>query len=133
MIKQRRGWIRIVEAVIAIMILAGFLSFVLISQNKKVDFSEYASNIESSIIREVSKDDNMRSYILEENLTGVNSYIKSIIPATFNFSSRICNIGDACGCLDCPLNKDVYADSAFIASSLSQYKPKQFKLFIWRR
>lgn len=130
---NKKGWIRIVEAVIAIMLLAGFLSFMLISQNKKVDFSEYATNIESSLVRDIAKNDSLRVEILGGNIDSINRYIESRIPANFNFSSRICSLEEACGCLNCPLDRDVYADSSPVFSSLEQYSPKQFKLFIWKK
>lgn len=128
---NKKGWIRIVEAVVAIMLLAGFLTFILVSRNNKTDLNDYAYNIETSIVRDISMNDSLRTDILSNNTLNVNSYIQGRIPATFNFSSRICTLEEVCGCTNCPLDKDVYADSAFISSTISSYKPVQFKLFIW--
>ena len=52
---NKKGWVRIVEAVLAIMLLSGFLTFILINQSSKNSFEEYAYNIQSSLMKEVSK------------------------------------------------------------------------------
>lgn len=132
-LRSKKGWIRIVEATLAIMLLAGFLMFILAGQKSSSNIDSYIYNIEKSLLRDISQSDEVRQNIILGENDKVEEFIEKNIPANLDFSSRICEIGDVCGCLDCPVNRDVYADSAFIASTLQDYKPKQIKLFIWRK
>ena len=63
--KNRRGWIRIVEAFTAILILAGIVLIVVGNQGiKKPDNSEQIRNSEISILREVQLNETLRTEIL---------------------------------------------------------------------
>ncbi|MDD5149132.1 MAG: hypothetical protein PHC28_01445, partial [Flavobacterium sp.] len=115
---NKKGWIRIVEAVFAIMLLAGFLVFVVVEKNETSDFGDYAYNIESNILNTISKNETLRQDVLDGELTKINSFIESEIPNSLNFSTKICEIEDVCGLEIYPGEVDVYADSVLISSTL---------------
>src|SRR3989344_493349 len=65
-IYDKRGWIRVVEAFVAILLIVGVLLFVI---NKgyigKKDISKQVYDAEISVLREIELDDNLREEILK--------------------------------------------------------------------
>ena len=74
----------------------------------------------------------LRDYVLSEDIDKINSYISERISAyPFNFSARICNLEDACLCLECPATSEIYADVLAFSANLSYYSPKKLFLYLW--
>lgn len=133
MIKNKKGFIRIVEAVFAILLLSGFLLFIYVKQADKSNFGDYNYNTERAILKEVSENESLRQAVLNDNIQTLKSFVASKLPSIFQYSARICQVNDICGLETYPGEKDIYADSVLITSTLQDYNPKLFKLFIWKK
>lgn len=137
--RNKRGWIRIVEAFIAIMLIAGAA---LILMNKgylgQEDISQKVYNVQHSILKEIAINDAFREEILklEDGAAvpqDINIFISSKLPNYLNCTSQICALDSACG-TDYPaeaLEKQVYAQSTAITATTQTYNPKQLKLYCW--
>jgi len=144
--KNKRAWIRIVEAFVAILLIMGVL---LVFINKgyifKKDVSQNIYEFQLSALREVELNDNLRNEILSTNQTlipiesgspnfpaDVNSNISAKIPSYLECKSKICLAERICA-LDKYVEKDVYSKSVVITANLTNYNPRQLKIFCWEK
>jgi hypothetical protein len=141
--KNKRGWQKIVEAFLSILLIAGVLILVINQQNMQPsDSSSKFYNYEIYIIRGIEFNDSLRNEIISVSSLpstsnnsatfppDVNTQINATIPGSLLCAAEICNTNSTCGFWD-NINKDVYAQRIFITSSLQSYNPEQLKLFCW--
>ncbi len=144
MMKNKKAWIRIVEAFIAILLIIGAV-LVIIDKGyiQKEDISLKVYEREVAILKEIELNNTFRGYILSvedvpvnwsdfesRGLGDVKDKINSRTPDYLICEAKICDIGVICNLDESP-NKDVYARSVMISTDLEQYKPRQLKLFCW--
>lgn len=131
--KNKRGWIRIVEAVAAIMLLAGVLLVFAARSNPKPDTSATFNSLERVILDDISTNEAMREEILksdiERNNTKIQDFIRIRLPSGISFNYSICNAADTCFNLAVPTNINVYADDILIGALNGDNK--KFVLFLW--
>ena len=142
--KNQRGWIRIIEVFVAILLIMGVV--LLIINNVyigKKDLSVGINKNELSILREIELNNTLRAGILatvslpiewsEFDSSGVGDVKDKITEKTPNdleCEAKICEINDGC-LLDTTLEKDIYAKSIIILANSEIYNPRQLKLFCW--
>ncbi len=141
--KGKRGWIRIVEAFTAlILIMIVFLIFI----NKgivKGDSSKDVYEIQIRIEREIQINENLRNLIINipfqqlplrwENFPDeVKQKIIQETPSEIICEARICEMNKVCVLENYP-NKEVYVENVAITANQTNYSPKQLKLFCWRK
>jgi hypothetical protein len=145
--KSRHGWIRIVEASVAILIVAGIVLIVL-AQNRTEEssLSSKAYSAETSILREIQLNNSIRDEIIgisELNLPVewdgfanaaplTKSKINESIPAYLECIGKICSTDNPCLFASAP-EETIYAESVVISSNLQTYSPKVLKLFCWEK
>jgi hypothetical protein len=143
MLKNTRGWIRIVEAFVAVLLITGVVLIVVDKGYiKKQDSSKEIYEVENSVLRNIQTNDSLREEILNSNapidstnntFPGlINQTINLNIPAYLNCLSKICLIDDPC-LYPISLNENIYSRSAIISADLTNYNPKQIKLFCFRK
>ena len=143
---NKRGWIRIVEAFFALLLVAGALLIVL---NKgyigKEDISARVYDLQLSVLREIELDDPLRLKILTAEREGcagictdpipledgesgfpqdVQNKINNRMTEAFTCRSKICELNDY-------IDTDVYAQPVAITATLTEYSPRQLKIFCW--
>ncbi len=128
MIKKRdkRAWIEIVEAFVAVLLVAGVLLVVI---NKgtfgKTDISEQVYTSQLSILREIETNDAFRSEILAVPIlpakvpTDIQDRINLRTPNYLICQGQICFLSDKC-VLSSVIEKDVYAQAVVITTTLQQ-------------
>ena len=127
---NKKGWIKIVEAFMAVMILASVMLTIYVKQPTRT-MNQEIIKIEDSILNEISQNEVLRQNVLDENETSISLFIQSKIPANLNFTARICGVEDICG-LDV-YRKEVYARERIISSTLKEFAPKKLRLFMWEK
>ena len=147
--KNKRAWIRIVEAFVAILLITGVV-LVIIDKGyvEKEDISERIYKIQISILREIQQDKNLRESIvgIDENELPVEMYdenfpadvlmkVEERVPSYLSCNAKICKQDDVCK-LDQKLDKDTYAQSVLISDFISvgesiEYSAKKLNLFCW--
>lgn len=133
-IGSKRALLRIVEAVLAIVIIASVSVYLYNQQIRKPNIQEDIYNLEGSILREISSNNELREDILKGNSTNANKTIESRMPGSLEFTTRICEPEDVCGMTAyLGLEKEVYAKDTFISATLTTYSPKKFKIFVWMK
>ncbi|MBS3085823.1 hypothetical protein J4225_04020 [Candidatus Pacearchaeota archaeon] len=150
MLQGKRGWIRIVEAFVAILLITGVLLLVM---NKgyigKKDISGQVRDAEWAVLREIELNDNLRNEVLGVNIpdnpdenpddnvpANVINKITNRIPNYLNCAAKICELDTLCKLNSIPneaLGKDIYAESIAITATSTVYNPRQLKMFCWVR
>jgi hypothetical protein len=150
MLNQKRGWIRIVEAFVAIMLIMG-VALVVISQGyfSSGDTSEKIYDAQKAVLRQIELDDSLRESILTATPdtgsgkpgyyivpTGVNATINNYLQdyAYLECVTLICDLDIVCSLDPFPekaKGKDVYAQPVAITSTLNTFELRQIKLFCW--
>lgn len=141
MLKTKRGWIRILEATIAVLIVSGILIVVYSRYNdRNTGPEDYIYSLQRQILRDISLRNDLRSYALTQNTNPLNNYVNGKIPATFNYSLKVCNFtSPPTPCkLDATefiatMNNDIYVEEIIISADFGTYSPQKVKLFIWER
>jgi len=132
---NKKGWLRIVEAILAILIILGTVLIIMSKQSPQGEVSGQIYERQRQILDIISKDNNIRETIITtteyENNALVNNAIKRLIPRSWNYSTNICNLQEVCPNPGGYLDKDVYATEILITSTLSNYNPKKLRFFVW--
>ena len=137
MVRGKKGWIRIVEAFVAILIVTGALLIVVDRQSSdKSDISREVYEQQIKVLRAIELDDTARNEILvhDLNVEGVPEYIEtqlnSRIPESLECEPKICVLDEVCVQEDYR-EENIYAASVAIAANDEEYAPRQLKLFCW--
>ena len=142
---NNKGWIKIVEAFVAILLVAGVL-LIVINQGYigKKDISSQVYDVEVAILREIQLNDVLRNEILsvvspievtEDNAPQTWNKIIDRAPSYLDCKAKICEMDEICELDEYP-GKDVYAQSVAITTTLETPEEKQLrqlKLFCWAK
>jgi len=139
--ENRRGWIRIVEALVAIMLIAGFL--ILLMDNNKEGVKDISAKVyvtENAILREVQSNSIYREYILgigeasvefEAFNEDLKNHITLRVPEYLNCVGKICDFHENPICDISSSEETIYVRSVMIAADADTYDPKLLKIFCW--
>ena len=153
--RNKRGWLRILEATIAVMIVSGVLVVVYSRQvDRGIAPADYFFSLQRQILADISSRSDLRLAVLnveeenfeDENFNMTYNFIKGKIPDAFDFSLRVCVLGnetDFCK-MDSETyvatrDKDVFVEDLIISSELGDGSdpkgggdvPKKLRFFIW--
>ena len=146
MIKGKKGWLRIIEAFIAIMLIAGFLLF-MVARGRGIDKSGEIYEIQRALLEAIERNDSLRfkiitagslptsifAYEVDDKIT---SFIRDNLPSSLDFEAVICDIDMTCGMIEYPdIGGEIYVDEILISTTLTEYpdKLKKLKLFVWEK
>ncbi|PIN95289.1 hypothetical protein COU53_00085 [Candidatus Pacearchaeota archaeon CG10_big_fil_rev_8_21_14_0_10_30_48] len=156
--KNKRGFLRILEAFIAIALIAGVMSFLYVSQIQKSSQESTINDLIRIILEKISNEQILRKAVLnansnpnDPNVEKIKTEIEKFIPPSgelvFHFS--ICKINEICSCganigggyiptsggPNCPTDKDIYSDEVSVSVTLDSgsVDPKVLRLFVWEK
>ena len=135
---NKRGWLRIVEASVAIVIILTVL-FILSQRARALQSSEDMTNKAKKILDEIASTHILRESIVlspksDATKTALNVFLRDRIPNTgISYELRICPLNDVCGKTEYT-SEEVYAAERVISTIVesSGYGPQKIKLFLWR-
>ena len=151
MVRNKRGWIRILEATLAVLLVMGVL---LVSYgnrtDKNTDSGDYLYLLQREILNEISLNSTFRSLALDSSGSipqEISDYLSLKVPTNFGARLKICNanlsIQPSCKMelsdFSLPsefydtLEKDVFVEEVIISADLDTYSPKRIRLFIWEK
>jgi len=139
---NKRGWIRIVEASIAILII--FAALLYVSENRKAASEADLSESITPLLEEMAKNVTLREIILSD--TNISDFAENttmkflagrIKQPNINYTVKICDYDKLCGLNSYPtdVKGNVYAGGRVITSVLttSIVNPKRVVIFLWMR
>lgn len=148
MFKRKKGWIRIVEAVIAILIIMGIVVLYIGNENRESgEIPERVGEAQINILKDIQRNDDFREIITSiddsripvlwkgefdtnSNLTKIKEKINEKTPVYLSCEAKICKLDSLCEFIG-DIDKDVYSKSIAITSTREDYNPRQVKLFCW--
>jgi hypothetical protein len=132
---NKKGWLKIIEVFLAIMIILGAILIIFAKRTPQADIAEEIYESQRQILELVSKNNTLRSEIIKtperKNNAIVNEFIANIAPISWKFSTNICELDSICAN---PINihySNVYSTEVMITSNLTDYSPKKLRLFVW--
>lgn len=142
--KNKRAWIEIVEAFVAILLVAGVLLVVINKESLgKTDISEQVYTVQLSMLREIETNDAFRKEITgisDSSLPvvwdspnfpqDIKDKIEQRTPTYLNCVGQICDLSDKCT-LPSASAKDIFAQEVTITATLEAIKYRKMKLFCW--
>ncbi len=131
--KDRKAWIRIVEAFLAILIIMGAVLIILSKEDTKVGITDIVYEKQSQILKIITENEDLRSEILLNDNSGVNNQIAKMIPGSWNFSTSICDINSVCPNSAGVYDEDVYVTESLVMSNLTYHSPKKIRFFVWMK
>ncbi|MFA5173607.1 MAG: hypothetical protein WC438_00310 [Candidatus Pacearchaeota archaeon] len=128
---DRKAWIKIVEAFLAILIISTALLVILSEQPKKIDNSEDIYLLQRQILEIISKNNSLREDVLGLDYAPINNTIRKMLSPAFDFDTKICDLKEICNPSNLPTDKDVYSTEIVITATLTQYQPQKLRFFVW--
>ncbi len=151
---NKRGWIRILEATIAVMIVSATMIAVYSGQSAKEDYSiaDYSYSLQREILSDVVINSSLRLNVLniENDFPGDYNYdilyffVADKIPDSFGYLLRVCDLGDVfdfckmdSSVFIATLDKDIFVEGIVVSAEIGDgtgdeiYSPKKVRLFFW--
>ena len=138
--RNKRGWLKIAEAVLGILIVS---SVVLVTYNKardKPDMQEFIYNLQIKILSEIASDEQLREAVLRysgsSSPQSVIDFVNSELPDNLGFEVRVCPLTEPCQSRSTEvLDRSVFVEERVISINLqsSEFNPKKIRLFVWEK
>lgn len=144
MVNNKKGWIKIVEAFLSVIMIVSILMLILSRDyTKEKDFSEEIYEKEETILREIQFNSLLRKDILKtpesdlpinwedfylKGVGEIRNKIEDKEPVYLDCKAKICKIEDDCS-FNAGIFKNVYASSIPLFADFEIYNPRQLKLF----
>lgn len=135
---NKKAWLRIFEAFIAIMFIFGVMLVIVSKQKIEPNTGDELLKLQKNILDSLTRDEAIRGDVLNSNAININNKISLMIPSGINYTVSICDSG-----VVCPLNsslvsvdtlssKEIYSSEVLILSNSTSFSGKKLKLFFWR-
>jgi len=132
MMKNRRGWVAIIEMSLAIVILFSF--FVLAFENPLEKNKKDYSGVAQEILYQVENNESLRTDIRDMQDIVVEQFLREDIKkfdSSVNLSVCTAEIGPLCSSPRVPENKEISAYDFFVFNKVTGQDSKKLKVFLW--
>ena len=130
---DKKAWLRIVEAFLAIVIILGAVLVIMVRQTPKTDISESVYERQGQILDMISKNEELRNEVLVGGKDKIESTILELVPENWNYSINICDLNSICSNPDNVYETEVYSREKMITSNLTKYSLKKLRFFVWMK
>ena len=133
---RKKGWLRILEATIAVIMILGVMLF-LSSQSIKPSEDGMAEKL-PPLLAEMAKNESFRELALSQPSSAESEAVaflaSKISDSSLKFAVRVCEIGSNCAPWSLPVSASdqIYASEYIISSTMSEYKPTKVEVRMWR-
>ena len=132
--RNKRGVIRIIESVLAILIILGVVLLLINKQpSTKGDFAASVYKVESQVLFEVANNNALRTAVLNASYQPVDCFIQSRLGKfSLDFNTSISDPGESNQC-NAPLDKELYTDDIIISTNITDrnFNPKKLLMCAW--
>ncbi|MBN2880424.1 hypothetical protein JXM83_00055 [Candidatus Woesearchaeota archaeon] len=137
--KNKKGWIKIIEAFIALSLFTGMILLIVQNEPFKTYGRDHIENREIEILNAIQVNDTLRTDVLSVTNFELSSNDTAFPESLRNFISsnsysnvecflKVCEISQSC-ILDGIIHEEIYAKDVIITSSTDFYSPKKLKIF----
>lgn len=130
--KSKQGWVAVIEACLAIVVLFTFLMLAINQQPQKQE--DVYKNFGKAILYQVENNDTFRSLVLVNDTVHVNESIFALA-SSYNFNSEACItvLGDSCSITSSPPNKEIISYDFFVVANETLNSGNKLKVFVWEK
>ncbi len=139
--KNKRGWVKILEAFISIVLLIGLLFIIINSKSLNLEEDKNIVEKESEILEAIQIESQYRNQIFSITDLPINStnssfpsnitdYLSSTSPAGYNCVLKICFPNNNCEVED-NLKKSIYVRDTIVFSNKEIYSPRILKIYCY--
>ncbi len=145
---NKKGFIRIVEASIAIILIFSVLIIVR-AQRETRTAGKDISYLVSPLLEEIGENKNFRQKILDYNtsedysdpenaqiIQELRSFVEPRIEVyNLEHAVRICDLNKICSLEPYPIDKEIFAGERVVAATLNsiEFSPRKIKIFLWKK
>ncbi|HVY01698.1 MAG TPA: hypothetical protein VHA12_02965 [Candidatus Nanoarchaeia archaeon] len=131
---NKKGWLRIVEASIAIMIIFGVL--IVINSTQRFSEQQDLTRLIVPMLDEVARNVSLRENVVvggENSVEQLRDFVSTRLKqSTIKYEVAVCESGEICSLQEYPSNaREIYAAERVISSTLNTFSPKKIKIFLW--
>jgi hypothetical protein len=133
---NKKGWIRMLEATIAVLIVSSVLVVVYLQHPSYKTRHDDITSFQKKIMMDIGSNFTLRGYVIESppNLPKLQEYIDSKISTNLNYSIKICPmIPTTIICKLDYIEKERFVEELIISSQINQYDPKKVVFGVWRK
>jgi len=133
--KNKKAWLRIVEAFISIMLIFTVLMIIVARQQISESREDELVRLQRFVLKQIIEDTELRNQVLNNDTSGVKDYVNNTLPNWIDYNIKICKYNDICG-LGYYVEGEIYTDEVLIVSNLTYFNPDhayKLKLFFWER
>jgi len=134
MVKNKKAYLKTLEAVIAAMILLIFIGEVLPHKTEDTTLTPLdIETMQQTILKSISSREDLRTCVLTEDIPCITDFIDSIIKQDLSYEITITDAASSLG-LPSTLSQDkaIYTKTLIISSTTTDYNPKLVRLHVWR-
>lgn len=133
---NKKGFLRILEAIIAVLIILSALLFVVIKNNSEKSSADSLCLEANSLIDEISKNSTLREGVLNSDVDLVKGFlVDKISNPLIDYRVKICKLDDFCSLNEGGLDKvEICASERLISTTTGRtdFQPKKLKIFLFR-
>lgn len=141
-IKNKKGWIRVIEAVVSIVLIVGVVLLIINTNKSDSVDSRTIYNLQTAILREIQLNNTLRDELIsianlpldwtELFFQAPKTWITIVekTPGYLECRARLCLPIEDC-LLENPPDQTIYTEESLISSSLQTYSPRILKVFCW--
>lgn len=130
--KNKKGWLRIVEAFIAVLLIMAVLLVMVSNQRSGITRQTEIESLGDNIMNFISRDEALISSALLNDTSEINQTIEKMIPPTVAFSTKICPYYEVCSLGEYMPKKYVYSTEILVPPNLTtSASGTKLKLFMW--
>lgn len=135
--KNKKAWLRILEAFIAIILITGVLLVLYTRTIKKPAIGEEIYKFQKNILDEIASMPTLREDVLKGVESNVEIFAEKRTPPSFNVAVEICEVDEICELSEYMgrEGKDIYSTERIISSTIQMqdFEPKKLKVFMWAK
>ncbi len=130
--KMKKGFIRSLEAVIAIVLfLLVFYTFLWspVAQTTTIDPVQYSLQ---AVAGRVLYNETLRQDVLSGDYISLDGLLAENLPQTYSYSYVVCHQAN-CIAEQIPPNKEIFKEDVYITSTYSSVSPAILRMYAWKR
>jgi len=134
---NKRGWIMIIEAVIAVLILFSFVFIAMAKQSQEAKALEARPefyNIAQILANRAEENDKLRGYVIEGDIDKLNDSLQEdIVQINPRLEMDVDVVAITENCEYDLVEKEIYVADAIIATDTETFEPKKLCVFVWEK
>ncbi len=135
---QKKGWMRIMEAIIAVLILSSVLIILYINNSPRASYSGIILDSQTKILTGIALNDPIRNATVFGNSTlapmELREYINYSLADNFDFCVKVCNLDElTCLCENIDTNNEIFVEDRIIGGNVYNSTSKLVRLYVWEK